>query len=95
MSSRNYNPYSSLDDDIEDEVYPDRYSDNDSNYSYDAEAEWEESKEQLFTLFSMVIIPFAGKWIGKRISFWVWASYMNKVPLSSRFGVVKQLTVGL
>ncbi|RCH84075.1 hypothetical protein CU098_009556, partial [Rhizopus stolonifer] len=90
-----YNPYSSLDDDIEDEsnFYNDRYGEDDSVYSYDAEAEWEESKQQLLSLFSMVIFPFAGKWLGKKLSFWVWAKYMNRVPLSSRYGTIKQLTI--
>jgi hypothetical protein len=64
MSARNYNPYSSLDDDI------DNHYDQESLYSYDADAEWEESKQQLFSLFSLVIFPFAGKWLGKKFSFW-------------------------
>lgn len=111
MPYRDYNPYSSLDDDIEDEsnFYNDRYGEDDSVYSYDAEAEWEESKQQLLSLFSMVIFPFAGKWLGKKLSFWgkkietrhlidifsflVWAKYMNRVPLSSRYGTIKQLTI--
>ncbi|KAG1048009.1 hypothetical protein G6F46_006923 [Rhizopus delemar] len=79
MSSSNYNPYSSLDDDM------DNHYDQESLYSYDADAEWEESKQQLFSLLSLVIFPFAGKWLGKKFSFWVWAKYMNKVPLSSRY----------
>lgn len=70
MSSRNYNPYSSLDEEIDDE--PVRYEEEDDNslYSYDAEAEWEESKQQIQTLFALVIFPFAGKWLGKKFSFW-------------------------
>ncbi|KAG1449858.1 hypothetical protein G6F56_008522 [Rhizopus delemar] len=78
MPYRDYNPYSSLDDDIEDEsnFYNDRYGEDDSVYSYDAEAEWEERK-----------------WLGKKLSFWVWAKYMNRVPLSSRYGTIKQLTI--
>lgn len=45
-------------------------SDEDSYYSYDAEAEWEESKAQINALFSLVIFPFVGRWLGKKFSFW-------------------------
>lgn len=63
------NPYSSLDEDTYEtqELYTDE---EDSLYDYDAEAEWEESKQQLSTLFSLVIFPFVGKWLGKKFSFW-------------------------
>jgi hypothetical protein len=40
------------------------------DYSYDPEAEWEESKAQMNALFSMVIFPFVGKWIGRKCAFW-------------------------
>ncbi|SAM04927.1 hypothetical protein [Absidia glauca] len=43
---------------------------NDDGYSYDPEAEWEESKAQMNTLLSMVIFPFVGKWIGRKCAFW-------------------------
>lgn len=48
----------------------DGYVSEDSYYDYDAEAEWEESKAQLNALFSLVIFPFLGKWLGKKASFW-------------------------
>lgn len=48
----------------------DGYVSEDSYYDYDAEAEWEESKAQLNALFSLVILPFLGKWLGKKASFW-------------------------
>lgn len=69
MSSFDHNPYSSLDEDTFEtqELYTD---DEDSLFDYDAEAEWEESKEQLSALFSLVIFPFVGKWLGKKFSFW-------------------------
>lgn len=70
MSNFNSNPYSSLDEDTfeQQDLYSDE--DQDSLYDYDAEAEWEESKEQLNALFSLVIFPFVGKWLGKKFSFW-------------------------
>ncbi|KAL1928690.1 hypothetical protein VTP01DRAFT_2476 [Rhizomucor pusillus] len=59
----------------------DGYVSEDSYYDYDAEAEWEESKAQLNALFSLVIFPFLGKWLGKKASFWLWTRYMS--PLDS------------
>ncbi|RVD83774.1 uncharacterized protein DFL_005552 [Arthrobotrys flagrans] len=34
----------------------------------DAELEWQESIKQLEMLLTMVVVPFAGKWLGRR--FW-------------------------
>ncbi|CAO3596781.1 unnamed protein product [Absidia cylindrospora] len=69
------------------------YYDNDddeddySEYSYDAEAEWEESKAQMNALFSLVIFPFVGRWLGRKLSFWVWSrwSYSSRSIDSSSF----------
>lgn len=63
MSAFDQNPYASLDEQYSEE-------DEDSLYSYDAEAEWEESKQQLNALFSLVIFPYLGKYLGKKFSFW-------------------------
>lgn len=71
MSAFDHNPYASLD---EDNLYTDE---EDSLYSYDAEAEWEESKQQLNALFSLVIFPYIGKYLGKKFSFWS-KCYNNK-----------------
>lgn len=46
------------------------YLDEESESSYDADLEWEESKEQIHMLLSMVIFPFVGKWLGRKFSFW-------------------------
>lgn len=40
-----------------------------SDYS-DAEAEWRESIEQLELLLSMVLVPFIGKYFGRRCAYW-------------------------
>ncbi|CAM0141707.1 hypothetical protein VKS41_007763 [Umbelopsis sp. WA50703] len=53
------------------------YLDEDSESSYDADLEWEESKEQINMLLSMVIFPFVGKWLGRKFSFWVWSKYLH------------------
>jgi len=36
----------------------------------DAEAEWRESIEQLELLLSMVLVPFIGKYLGRRCAYW-------------------------
>jgi hypothetical protein len=74
MSAFDQNPYSSLDDDNEVDVYSEE-EEEDSLYSYDADAEWEETKEQMQALFSLVLFPFFGKWLGKKFSFWGKTNY--------------------
>jgi hypothetical protein len=32
--------------------------------------DWEESVEQLLQLVSIVLLPFLGKWLGRRWSYW-------------------------
>lgn len=48
-----------------------------SDASYDSdeedrllEQEWQESLEQLQQLFSIVLLPWFGKWLGRRWSYW-------------------------
>jgi len=43
----------------------------------DAQREWEASLEQLQLLLSMVIVPFAGKYLGRKFAYWSWARYME------------------
>jgi hypothetical protein len=52
-------------------------SSSSSETSYDsdegfrlAQKEWEESLEQLQQLLSVVLLPFIGKWLGRRWSQW-------------------------
>ncbi|KAF3910601.1 hypothetical protein ABW21_db0203530 [Orbilia brochopaga] len=53
-----------------------------TEHESDAEQEWQESLKQLELLLTMVIVPFAGKWLGRRCAFWVWARYMEwKYPV--------------
>ena len=36
----------------------------------DAEAEWQESIDQLELLLTMVLVPFIGKYLGRRCAYW-------------------------
>ncbi|KAL4779386.1 hypothetical protein BJX76DRAFT_340963 [Aspergillus varians] len=52
-----------------------------SDYS-DAEAEWQESIEQLELLLTMVIVPFVGKYLGRKCAYLSWTRFMEwKYPI--------------
>ncbi|KJZ79656.1 hypothetical protein HIM_01125 [Hirsutella minnesotensis 3608] len=51
----------------------DIYSDSDS----EAQAEWERSLEQLQLILTMMIVPWVGKYFGRKFAFWSWARYME------------------
>lgn len=37
---------------------------------YDAQKEWEQSLEQLQLLLTMILVPFAGKYLGRKFAYW-------------------------
>ena len=43
----------------------------------DAEREWKESMQQLELLLSMVLVPYLGKYFGRKFAFWGWKQYME------------------
>ncbi|CAK7270457.1 hypothetical protein SEPCBS119000_004101 [Sporothrix epigloea] len=43
----------------------------------DAQREWEASLEQLQLMLTMVLVPFAGKYLGRKFAYWSWARYME------------------
>ncbi|KAH9486634.1 Mitochondrial import protein 2 [Psilocybe cubensis] len=57
--------------------------DSDEEYRL-AQQEWEESLEQLQQLVAVVILPFFGKWLGRRWSHIAYARYL-RVGLSKAF----------
>ncbi|KAL7623178.1 hypothetical protein AAE478_006859 [Parahypoxylon ruwenzoriense] len=48
-----------------------------SEDDYDAQKEWEQSLEQLQLLLTMILVPFAGKYLGRKFAYWSWARYME------------------
>lgn len=42
----------------------------DSEPDSDAQAEWERSLEQMQLLLTMIIVPFAGKYFGRKFAYW-------------------------
>ncbi|EXJ73340.1 uncharacterized protein A1O5_03100 [Cladophialophora psammophila CBS 110553] len=55
----------------------------DEEYSEsDAEREWKESLQQLELLLSMVIVPYVGKYFGRKFAYWGWKQFMEwKYPV--------------
>ncbi|KAI4149952.1 MAG: hypothetical protein LQ340_004340 [Diploschistes diacapsis] len=48
----------------------------------DAEREWEESLQQLELLLTMVVVPYVGKYFGRKCAYWAWARFMEwKYPV--------------
>ncbi|KAF4631307.1 hypothetical protein G7Y89_g6832 [Cudoniella acicularis] len=61
-------------------------SDVDSEEESDAQREWEESLQQLELVLTMVIVPFFGKYLGRKVAYWSWAKYMEwTYPVEVRF----------
>ncbi|EKD17063.1 uncharacterized protein L3040_000409 [Drepanopeziza brunnea f. sp. 'multigermtubi'] len=52
-------------------------SDLDSEEGSDAQREWEASLQQLELMLTMVIVPYAGKYFGRKFAYWSWAKYME------------------
>lgn len=48
----------------------------------DAEREWRESMQQLELLLSMVLVPYIGKYFGRKFAYYGWAKFMEwKYPV--------------
>lgn len=45
-------------------------SDLDSEEESDAQKEWEASLQQLELILTMMIVPYAGKYFGRRFAYW-------------------------
>ncbi len=43
---------------------------DDEDYSSDADREWRESLQQLELLLTMVLVPYLGKYFGRRCAYW-------------------------
>lgn len=52
--------------------------------SADAQREWEESLEQVQLLLTMVLVPFAGKYLGRKFAYWSRLSFYSLVRSPTR-----------
>ncbi|KXT16626.1 hypothetical protein AC579_6643 [Pseudocercospora musae] len=49
----------------------------------DAEREWRESLQQLELMLTLVLIPYLGKYFGRKCAYWGWAKFMEwKYPVT-------------
>lgn len=55
-------------------------SDEDGRES-DAEREWHESLQQLELLLTLVLVPYAGKYFGRKCAYWCMSPLSNLFPL--------------
>ena len=52
----------------------------------DAEREWKESLQQLELLMTMVLVPYIGKYFGRKFAYWGWKQFMEwKYPVEIIF----------
>ncbi|KAL2045325.1 hypothetical protein N7G274_002408 [Stereocaulon virgatum] len=60
--------------------------DDDEEQESDAEKEWKESLQQLELILTMVLVPYAGKYFGRKCAYWGWAKFMEwKYPVEVAF----------
>lgn len=68
------NPPSTIDDNEIDSLPSEPDSDDvtvsEDDYESDAEREWKESLQQLELLLTMVIVPYMGKYFGRKFAYW-------------------------
>ncbi|GJJ74100.1 hypothetical protein EMPS_06458 [Entomortierella parvispora] len=53
------------------------FSTTSSTSTRDIQKEWDENMEQGRQLFAIVIFPFVGRWIGKKVSYWIWTRFLQ------------------
>ncbi|EUC35550.1 hypothetical protein COCCADRAFT_90473 [Bipolaris zeicola 26-R-13] len=55
---------------------------DEEEYMSDADREWKESLQQLELLLTMVMVPYLGKYFGRKAAYWGWAKFMEwKYPV--------------
>ncbi|KAI5203489.1 hypothetical protein E4T42_08020 [Aureobasidium subglaciale] len=52
-------------------------SPSEEEWQSDAEREWKESLQQLELLLTMVLVPYLGKYFGRKAAYWGWTKYME------------------
>ncbi|CAF9937139.1 MAG: hypothetical protein ALECFALPRED_007116 [Alectoria fallacina] len=84
-SSQSSSPTSEIDS-LPDSAPSDDIDDSASESDSDAEKEWKESLQQLELILTMVLVPYAGKYFGRKCAYWGWAKFMEwKYPVEVVF----------
>lgn len=77
-------PGSDNDDDIDSlpSTSTQSFLSDDEDDDFDAQKEWEQSLEQLQLLLTMILVPFAGKYLGRKFAYWSMIISPNRTPYS-------------
>jgi hypothetical protein len=67
---------------------PSTVSDEDEDEDDLAEQEWQESLKQLALLFNLVLLPFAGKYFGRKFAYFSMYSLLPCCPVALSFSFV-------
>lgn len=72
MEDETLSPDSELDSlaSLPDSAPSDDIDSDDGHEDSDAEREWKESLQQLELLLTMVVVPYLGKYFGRKCAFW-------------------------
>ncbi|EPQ62630.1 Bgt-2702 [Blumeria graminis f. sp. tritici] len=82
--------YVDRDDDLDSLPSSDYSNDSSDTEQSDAQHEWETSLQQLEHVLTMIIVPYAGKYLGRKFAFWSWAKYMTWIyPVPTTFKTEK------
>ncbi|KAF2628079.1 hypothetical protein BU25DRAFT_457943 [Macroventuria anomochaeta] len=55
---------------------------DEDEYVSDAEREWRESLQQMELLLTMIMVPYIGKYFGRKFAYYGWAKFMEwKYPV--------------
>ncbi|KAK5094128.1 hypothetical protein LTR70_004300 [Exophiala xenobiotica] len=73
-------------DDLPSEPGSDEGTISEEEEESDAEREWKESMQQLELLLSMVLVPYLGKYFGRKFAYYGWKRFMEwKYPVEIVF----------
>lgn len=61
------------------------YASSDDGEESDAQKEWEASLQQLEMMLTMVIVPWCGKYFGRKFAYWSMSSHFSLLSLSCLF----------
>ncbi|PWN50174.1 hypothetical protein IE53DRAFT_379974 [Violaceomyces palustris] len=75
------------DDDVEDSSsdFSSTLYDDDDEYDRLAQEEWDEGVRQLELAFKVMLLPFVGKWLGRKSSYWAFERFKRHGGLNLAF----------
>ena len=68
-------------------------NDEEEEEESDAEKEWKESLQQLELILTMVLVPYAGKYFGRKCAYWGKSEHSNRGAGMCACPVISELTI--